>query len=189
MTMILASQNLWVIVMTDDLIKGLESDIRSGKTKKSRKKEKPTDKGIDMYIYVTYTYESAIRFHNNAKKLRKENKPIDEGSDKKMHNKCSIPRKRQKQKKKSDIRKIKEEDLNIVSINARGVAKKKKSIEEILNNESVDIAIISELSVKTLLGLKGYREFIEIRGHMHGICILVRNDIALRIHNPNLQTN
>ena len=88
-------------------------------------------------------------------------------------------------KKKGDIREIKDEDLNIVSINARGVAKKKKSIEEILNNESVDIAIISELSVKTLLGLKGYREFIEIRGHMHGICILVRNDIAkhaLRIH-------
>ena len=54
--------------------------------------------------------------------------------------------------------------MNIVSINARGVAKKKKSIEEILNNESVDIAIISELSVKTLLGLKGYKEFIEIRG-------------------------
>ena len=66
--------------------------------------------------------------------------------------------------------------------------KRKKSIEEILNNESVDIAIISELSVKTLLGLKGYREFIEIRGHMHGICILVRNDIAkhaLRIHNES----
>ena len=105
-----------------------------------------------------------------------------------MHKQCSIPRKRQKQKKKGDIRKIKDEDLNIVSINARGVAKKKKSIEEILNNESVDIAIISELSVKTLLGLKGYKEFIEIRGHMHGICILVRNDIAkhaLRIHNES----
>ena len=77
-----------------------------------------------------YAYESAIR-SLNAMKLRKENKPTDEGSDKKMHKKCSIPRKRQKQTKKSDIRKIKDEDLNIVSINARGVAKKKKSIEEI----------------------------------------------------------
>ena len=35
---------------------------------------------------------------------------------------------------------------------------------------------------------KGYREFVEIRGHMHGICILVRNDIAkhaLRIHKES----
>merc|ERR1712200_337343 len=89
----------------DDLIKGLESDIRSVKTKKSRKKEKkvkPTAKGFDLYTYVyvytyiyTYAYESAIRFHT-AKKLRKEKKPTDEGSDKKMHKKCSIPRKRQK---------------------------------------------------------------------------------------------
>ena len=121
----------------DDLIKGLESDMRSVKTKKSRKiekKVKPTAKGFDLYTYVyvytyiytyiyTYAYESAIR---TAKKLRKEKKPTDEGSDKKMHKKCSTPRKRQKQKKKGDIRKIKDEDLNIVSINARGVAKKKK---------------------------------------------------------------
>ena len=84
--------------------------------------------------------------------------------------------------------KIKDEVLNIISINARGVAKKKKSIEEILKNENVDIAVISELSVKTVLKFKGYREFVEIRGHMHGICILMRNNIAkhaLRIHKES----
>ena len=84
--------------------------------------------------------------------------------------------------------KIKDEVLNIISINARGVAKKKKSIEEILKNENVDVAIISELSVKTVPKFKGYREFVEIRGHMHGICILMRNDIAkhaLRIHKES----
>ena len=40
---------------------------------------------------------------------------------------------------------IKDEQINIISINARGIAQKKKSIEEILINQNVDIAIISEL--------------------------------------------
>ena len=83
---------------------------------------------------------------------------------------------------------MKDEIVNIISINARVVAKKKKSIEEILKNENVDIAIISELIIKTGLKIKGYCEFVEIRGHMRGICILMGNDLAihaLRIHKES----
>ena len=53
-----------------------------------------------------------------------------------------ISRTSKRQKRKIERGKIKGEVLNIISINARGVAKKKKSIEEILKNENVDIAII-----------------------------------------------
>ena len=90
----------------------------------------------------------------------------------------TFQRPRKRKKRKSEIGKIDDEVLNIISINARVVAKKKKSIEEILKNENVDIAIISELSITTCLKIKGYREFVEIRGHMHGICIFMRNDMA-----------
>ena len=37
---------------------------------------------------------------------------------------------------------MKDKIVNIISINARVVAKKKKSIKEILKNENVDIALI-----------------------------------------------
>ena len=47
-------------------------------------------------------------------------------------------------KRKCEIGKIKNEIVNFISINARGVAKKKKSIEEIIKNENVDIAIRAE---------------------------------------------
>ena len=53
-------------------------------------------------------------------------------------------------KNDTDRLKIQEENLNIISINARGFASKRKSIEEILKNENVDIAIVSELSGKNI---------------------------------------
>ena len=84
---------------------------------------------------------------------------------------------------------IKDEQINIISINARGIAQKKKSIEEILINQNVDIAIISELGVKKEPDFKGYKPFVNLSNqHMHGICIIVRNDLAkytLRIHDES----
>ena len=71
--------------------------------------------------------------------------------------------------------KLRSEDISIISINARGLGGKKKSIEEILKNNGIDIAVISEISVKHVPKFKGYKQFVETRGHMHGICILVRN--------------
>ena len=206
-----------LISACDDLINDLEPDLRSFKTKKLRVKKKHTDEGGDVDSEVRKqlirAYDDLIKDLEsdlkslNTKKLRKKEKKQKRKCQskhiKELLKECNIlikeigndisrnlqkPRKVKRKKKERDISKIKDEVLNIVSINARGVARKKKSIEEILKNESVDIAIISELSVKTSLKLKGYREFIEIRGHMHGICILVRNDIAkhaLRIHNES----
>ena len=84
--------------------------------------------------------------------------------------------------------KIQEENLNIISINARGFASKRKSIDEILKNENVDIAIVSELSGKNIPTFTGYKQFIKSGGHMHGVAIFVRNCIAkrtLRIHDES----
>ena len=206
-----------LISACDDLINDLEPDLRSFKTKKLRVKKKHTDEGGDVDSEVRKqlirAYDDLIKDLEsdlkslNTKKLRKKEKKQKRKCQskhiKELLKECNIlikeigndisrnlqkPRKVKRKKKERDISKIKDEVLNIVSINARGVARKKKSIEEILKNESVDIAIISELSVKTSLKMKGYREFIEIRGHMHGICVLVKNDIAkhtLRIHNES----
>ncbi|HAO15683.1 MAG TPA: hypothetical protein DDE71_09020, partial [Tenacibaculum sp.] len=60
--------------------------------------------------------------------------------------------------------------------------------EEILKNENVDIAIVSELSGKNILTITGYKQFIKAGGHMHGLAIFVRNCIAkraLRIHDES----
>ena len=91
-------------------------------------------------------------------------------------------------KKDTDILKIQDENLKIVSINARGFASKRKSIEEILKNENVDIAIVSELSGKNIPTFTGYKPFIKSGGHMHGLAIFVRNSVAkrtLRIHDES----
>ena len=123
----------------DDLIKELESVIRSLKTKKTRKREKDDDdsdvrKLICACDDLIRGLESDIRSVKTKKSQKKDmkEKPTDEGSNKKMHKQCSIPRKRQKRKKKCNIRKIKDEGLNIVSINARGAAKKKKASKRYL---------------------------------------------------------
>ena len=202
----------------DDIINGLESDIKQlkgSKRKKRSKSNKEFKKLIRECDDLINSLESDLKLLKGSKrkKISKYNKEIrklirecddlinDIELDLSLGNKgkgvndyknvsttFQKPRKIKKQKNKSDVSKIKDEVLNIVSINARGVARKKKSIEEILKNENVDVAIISELSVKTVLKFKGYREFVEIRGHMHGICILMRNDIAkhaLRIHKES----
>ena len=116
------------------------------------------------------------------RKGRKVKKSKIEHMDKKAKSK------RVNKKKDTDTIKILDEKLNIVSINARGFASKRKSIEEILKNENVDIAIVSELSGNNISTFTGYKPFIKSGGHMHGLAIFVRNSIAkrtLRIHDES----
>ena len=91
----------------------------------------------------------SIRIH----KLRKECKELIENENKKKdtNKDKKAKRKRVNKKKDTDTLKIQDENLKIASINARGFASKRKSIEEILKNENVDIAIVSELSGKIFL--------------------------------------
>ena len=77
-----------------------------------------------------------------------------------------------------DVSRIKDEVFNIISINARGIASKQKSIEEILKNENIDIAIVSELGGKNVPTFTGYKPFIKPGGHMHAIAIFVRKSLV-----------
>ena len=129
--------------------------------------------------------ELSIKIQKLDKELNKLKKWIKPYSQKKSQNAKS---KRVNKKKDTGKINIQEENLNIISINARGFASKRKSIEEILKNENVDIAIVSELSGKNILTFTGYKQFIKSGGHMHGLAIFVRNGIAkrtLRIHDES----
>ena len=170
-----------------ELVQGIYSDVLAIKLKdpsKRKKLLKRCEKLIEEVENDRQISKAAHRYQ--IAKLLDKCEVLLEDTNTEMSRTPQRPRKRQKRKR--EMGNIRVEELNIISINARGVAKKKKSIEEILKNENVDVAIISELSVKTVLKFKGYREFVEIRGHMHGICILMRNDIArhaLRIHKES----
>ena len=143
--------------LSDEIfIQGMDSDILCGKPKGSYKESK---KLLKKCVILVEDIENDTRLgeakmrHNTAKLLHKCEELIDEINNDINKGNPKIfqrQRKNKKRKKEIDIGRIKEEELNIISINARGIAKKKKSIEEILKNEDVDIAIISELSVKTV---------------------------------------
>ena len=76
-------------------------------------------------------------------------------------------------------RQINFSDLNIISSNVRGVSNKKKSIETILDENDVDICILSELNTKNLPVFKGYTPFTKYSDKpFHGVAILIRNEIA-----------
>ena len=75
---------------------------------------------------------------------------------------------------------IKERSLKIVAMNVRGISNKKKSIECILTEQEIDIAIISEIGTRNMPKFPGYTSFINYKKnhkHMHGIVILVNNSI------------
>ena len=116
------------------------------------------------------------------------NRKGKKGNDKNKKDKKKQIKNKKNKKNDTDRLKIQEENLNIISINARGFASKRKSIEGILKNENVDIAIVSELSGKNIHTIAGYEHFIKAGGHMHGLAIFVRNCIAkraLRIHDES----
>ena len=50
--------------------------------------------------------------------------------------------------------------LNIMSCNVRGISNKKKSIENILIDNEVDICILSELNTQNLPKFPGYMSFV-----------------------------
>ena len=147
--------------------------------------------------------DQSLKIHKLRKEVKElienENKKKDTNKDKKAKSKRvtknkdtnkdkKAKSKRVNKKKDTDILKIQDENLKIVSINARGFASKRKSIEEILKNENVDIAIVSELSGKNIPTFTGYKPFIKSGGHMHGLAIFVRNSVAkrtLRIHDES----
>ena len=65
-------------------------------------------------------------------------------------------------------------------MNVRGISNKKKSIECILTEQEIDIAIISEIGTRNMPKFPGYTSFINYKKnhkHMHGIVILVNNSI------------
>ena len=164
------------------------------------------DLDLDLYHKIKMMAEDldqSLKIHKLRKEVRElienENKKKDTNKDKKAKSKRvtknkdtnkdkKAKSKRVNKKKDTDILKIQDENLKIVSINARGFASKRKSIEEILKNENVDIAIVSELSGKNIPTFIGYKPFIKSGGHMHGLAIFVRNSVAkrtLRIHDES----
>ena len=66
--------------------------------------------------------------------------------------------------------------LNILASNCRSFGSKKRSIEQILIENSVDIAIVSELNMKTIPRIKGFFQFCNLstRG-FHGTAIFCQN--------------
>ena len=164
------------------------------------------DLDLDLYHKIKMMAEDldqSLKIHKLRKEVKElienENKKKDTNKDKKAKSKRvtknkdtnkdkKAKSKRVNEKKDTDILKIQDENLKIVSINARGFASKRKSIEEILKNENVDIAIVSELSGKNIPTFIGYKPFIKSGGHMHGLAIFVRNSVAkrtLRIHDES----
>ena len=145
----------------------------------SPKKKAHVSKGADQR-------DQAVREHSGQTLGNRERSKVKKSKIKHIDKKAK--RNRVNKKKDTDTIKIQDENLNIVSINARGFASKRKSIEEILKNENVDIAIVSELSGKNISTFTGYKPFIKSGGHMHGLAIFVRNSIAkrtLRIHDES----
>ena len=87
------------------------------------------------------------------------------------------------QKKNSNKpRKVDTSNLNIISCNVRGLLSKKKSIENILIDNDVDICVLSELNTKNLPDFKGYTSFTKyVNKAFHGISILVSNSLAKHV--------
>ena len=164
-----------------ELRKECKELIKSREQKKSSspKKKAHGSKGADLKGQATREHSGQALGNREGRKVKKSK---IKSRDKKAKSK------RANKKKDTDTIRIQDENLNIVSINARGFASKRKSIEEILKNENVDIAIVSELSGKNISTFTGYKPFIKSGGHMHGLAIFVRNSIAkrtLRIHDES----
>ena len=75
---------------------------------------------------------------------------------------------------------IKERPLKMIAMNVRGISNKKKSIECILTEQEIDIAIISEIGTRNMPKFPGYTSFINYKKnhkHMHRIILSVNNSI------------
>ena len=68
--------------------------------------------------------------------------------------------------------------LSILASNCRSFTSKKKSIEQILIENSVDIAIVSELNMKTVPKIKGFFQFCNLSNRkFHGTAIFCQNHL------------
>ena len=79
-------------------------------------------------------------------------------------------------------------ELKIMAVNCRSLANKKSSVQEILDQEKIDVAILSELNIKKEAPkMKGYRAFSNLSSRrFHGICVYLHNSLGpytLRIPN------
>ena len=92
-------------------------------------------------------------------------------------NSIRLLRRKNKNKASSDTsNKIINEKLLIYSCNVRSIGNKKKSLEQILEDNSIDIAILQELNVKNMHYFKGYTQFNYISNRkFHGISLLAKN--------------
>ena len=80
--------------------------------------------------------------------------------------------------------KVKDCPYKIASMNVRGVNNKKKSIECILDEQDIDILVISEIATRNMPHFKGYTKFVNYKKkhkHMHGVAILVKNSMSKHV--------
>ena len=69
-------------------------------------------------------------------------------------------------------------------MNVPGISNKKISLECILTEQEIDIAIISEIGTRNMPKFPGYMSFINYKKNhkqMHGIVILASNSIKRRM--------
>ena len=192
-TKVLAEEHLLLENKTDEI----KNEIRNMKKKKAmlrrmlewEKLEIEAEEILNKYQYLLDNLERKKKIERSKKREISKEKP-DDRNVKNIESKENSKKhkRRKKPRKMPDVSRIKDEVFNIISINARGIASKQKSIEEILKNENIDIAIVSELGGKNVPTFTGYKPFIKLGGHMHGIAIFVRKSLAkqtLRIHDES----
>ena len=88
--------------------------------------------------------------------------------------------------------KSKKETLNIYQINIRSIGNKKASLDKILREQDIHIAVVNELNNKIVPIFKGYHQFTRTDNRkFHGITVLVRNEFkghAMRVpHDGDLE--
>ena len=103
-----------------------------------------------------------------------------------IHNPCQVFKPTQSRKHNP-----KTEKFNIYSCNVRSINNKKDSMAAILNNNDIDICILSELSTQNMPKFKGYTNFECLKKRRnHGICMMVKNHLregVIRIAEEELE--
>ena len=97
---------------------------------------------------------------SKSTELSTKTKALPSTSKVSVANSIRLLRRKNKIKASSDSsNKIVKEKLLIYSCNVRSIGNKKKSVEKILEDNSIDIAILQELNVKNMSYFKGYTQF------------------------------
>ena len=139
--------------------------------------------GYGKEFSCSWTQSPSSDFNRNKSRYSAYKEPIDakvfpRGKPRQFKNRKHASRINSRRNNNSSD--IKERSLKIVAMNVRGISNKKKSIECILTEQEIDIAIISEIGTRNMPKFPGYTSFINYKKnhkHMHGIVILVNNSI------------